>query len=150
MRNPIRLLGILLLFALPLSSHAQRILVVGAKRVASCDFATRPLMHDLRTAHYPVEWTIVVACNQVVWEQLRQKADALQTNTAFTNLKKRITVINGDIYRATLPLLGARRTPELVLQHEMGHILCGCDDEEAADHVAVPDRIRSPTSGRKP
>lgn len=139
MRSPIRLLGILLLCLLPLASQGQRILVAGAKKVASCEFATRPLMHDLRTMRYPLDWTIVVACNRVAWAELQQKADALQTNTAFTNLDTHITVINGEIYRATTPLLGMHRTPELVLRHEVGHILCGCDGEEAADQAAVPD-----------
>jgi hypothetical protein len=119
---------------LPISSHAQKILVAGAKRVASCDFATRPLLRDLRGLDYPRDWTIVVACNQVVWDELRQKADALQTETAFTNLEHRLTVVNGEIFRETLPLSrSAHGTPLLVLKHEAGHIRCKCADENAAD-----------------
>ena len=90
-------------------------------------------MRDLQIVPYPVDWTIIVACNQVAWKQVQQKADALQTNTAFTNLRDRITVINGDIYLAVLPLPGAHRNPKIILQHEAGHIICNCDNEDMAD-----------------
>ena len=134
MRNPVRLACIVLPFVLTLSTHAQRILVAGTHRVASCDFATRPLIRDLAGLTFPGDWTIVVACNKVAWQNLRQKADALQTATAFTNLDHRITVINGEIYRETLPLSGTEHeTPRLVLKHEAGHILCRCQDESTAD-----------------
>lgn len=136
MRNPIRLLGIVLLSLASISTNAQKILVAGVKHLSSCEFATRPLLADLKGTPFPADWTIVVACNQVVWEEIKQKADALRTETAFTNLQKRITVINGGIYRATLPLLGVHKSPQLVLRHEAGHIICVCNDEEAADRAA--------------
>ena len=136
MRHPIRLSGIVLLSVLPVSTSAQHILVVGVKEVSRCEFATDPLIRDLQTVPYPANWTIVVVCDQVAWEQTRRKADALQTNTAFTNLRNRITVINGDIYRAVLPLQGTHRNPRTILQHEAGHIICNCDNENTADVAA--------------
>lgn len=137
MRNPLRLFTILLLSISPLSIEAQQILVLGVKQPASCRFATRPLIADLETTPYPKDWTIVVACTRLAWEQLQRKADAMQTNTGFTNLQKRITAINGEIYRETLPLReAARRSPGLVLQHELGHILCQCNRESDADRAA--------------
>jgi len=132
-RNPIRLSAILLLFAAPLASHAQHIFVAGVKQVTGCEFATRPLLADLQQLHYPSGWTIVVACNRLVWEQLRRNADAMETNTAFTNVAGHFTVLNGEIYREMLPLRGTeQRTPGLVLKHELGHIVCSCDEEAVA------------------
>jgi hypothetical protein len=135
-RNPIRLSGILLLSALSIASHAQRVYVTGVKRAADCEFATRPLIADLQELRYPKEWNILVACNSPVWERLQRKADAFETKTAFTNLQGHITVLNGEIYRQMLPLRGTdHRTPRLVLKHELGHIICGCDGEARADRV---------------
>ena len=136
MRNPIRLSGILLLSALSIASHAQRVYVTGVKRVTNCEFATRPLIADLQELRYPKEWNILVACNRLVWERLQRNADAFETKTAFTNLQGRLTVLNGEIYQEMPPLRGTdHRTPRLVLKHELGHIICGCDDEERADRV---------------
>jgi hypothetical protein len=119
---------------LPLSTSAQKILVVGVNRVASCEFATQPLVHDLVGLGYPRDWTIVVACTKIVWQELQHRADAQQTETAFTSLDHRMTVLNGEIYRESLPLRWTtHRTPRLVLKHEAGHILCRCPDEDAAD-----------------
>ena len=137
MRNPLRLVAILLLLLLPLSTRAQQILVLGVKTPDSCRFATGPLIADLVSVPYPKDWTIVVACTATVWDQLQRKADALQTNTGFTNLQNHITAINGQIYRATQPLQGTvHRAPSLVLRHERGHILCQCDGEAEADRAA--------------
>jgi hypothetical protein len=136
-RNPLRLLAILLLSLFPLSSPAQQVLVIGVKTPDRCRFATAPLMADLATVHYPKDWTIVVACTPAVWDQLQRKADARQTNTGFTNLDNHITAINGEIYRAVLPLRDtAHGVPRLVLRHEQGHILCHCTREEEADRAA--------------
>jgi len=61
----------------------------------------------------------------------------LQHVTAFTNLKGRLTVLNGMIYLQPVPLRGTnQRTPKSVLQHELGHILCKCSDEAKADKTA--------------
>ena len=137
MRNPLRLLAILLLSLLPLSSPAQQVLVLGVKTPDGCRFATTPLIADLATVPYPKDWTIVVACTSTAWDQLQRKADARQTHTGFTNLQKHITVINGDMYRAALPLRHTvHRFPRLVLQHEQGHILCQCSRETEADRAA--------------
>ena len=124
----------------PVSAPAQYILVAGVKQVAACQDAIRPLEIDLRTVPFPKDWTIVIACNQIVWDNLRRKGDALQTNTAFTNLQGHITVINAAIYREMLPLSGTMyRTQKLVLQHEHGHIVCACSDESKADRAGGLD-----------
>lgn len=143
MRNPFRPLVIVLLSLLTVATHAQKILVAGVKRVADCEFATRPLIRDLQLVHYPPNWTIVVACNRVVWDKLRRKAEAQGTDTGFTNTQHRITVLNGLMYLETRPLRGtAHDGPLLVLKHEYGHILCGCDDELMADRAVESKKSR--------
>jgi hypothetical protein len=118
-------------------AQAQRIVVVGVKKVADCEFALRPLKSNLAAVPFPSNWTIALVCNRVVWGELQRKADALATNTGFTNLKGRITVINAEIYTQLPPLQGTvHATPRLVLQHERGHILCGCEDESKAERAA--------------
>jgi hypothetical protein len=128
-------LGILLLSLPTVATHAQTILVAGVKRAADCEFATKPLIADLHVVRYPHDWTIVVACNDIVWQRLQRKADVQRTNTAFTYIQHGITVLNGLMY-LEIPLRGTdHRTPRLVLKHELGHIICGCDDEERADRA---------------
>lgn len=137
MRNPYRLSCILLFFMLPVAAPAQKIVVAGVKEAADCAFAAHPLQADLRTAHFPADWTFVLACTPIVWEKLQRMADAFETNTGFTNLQGRITVLNGRIYLEMPPLSGTTHpTAKLILQHEHGHILCGCNDEWKADRAA--------------
>jgi hypothetical protein len=136
-RNPFRPSAIVLLSLLSVATQAQKIFVAGVKRAADCKFATKPLIHDLQAIRHAHDWTIVVVCNEVVWQRLRRKADAQGTDTAFTNVQHRITVLNSLMYLEELPLRGtAHHTPQLVLQHEYGHILCECDDEMSADRAA--------------
>lgn len=134
MTNPFRPAVVVLLSLLAVDTQAQKIFVAGVGRAADCEFATQPLIRDLRVVHYPPSWTIVVACNRVVWDKLQRRAEAQGTDTGFTNIQHRITVLNGFIYLETLPLRGtAHDSPLRVLKHEYGHILCGCDDELIAD-----------------
>ena len=136
--NPFRL-GSILLACAALSGTllSQSIVVVGVRPPDICAFATKPLIQDMKGIGFPKDWTIVVACTPIVWETLQRKADALNTLTAFTNMEGRITVLNGAIYRQSLPLEGTlHRTPRSVLEHEYGHILCNCDDEAKADKAA--------------
>jgi hypothetical protein len=144
-RNLFRPVPIVLLSLLTVATHAQRILVAGVKRPADCEFATKPLIADLQTVHYPRHWTIIVACNDIVWQRLQLKADARGTNTAFTDIQHRITVLNGLMYLVMPPLRGTvHASSRLVLEHEYGHILCKCHDEFMADVAGES------TTGRRP
>jgi len=136
MKTLLRVLSILSLSAA--SADAQKVFVAGTKTVAQCDYAVRPLVSDLNAIGFPRDWTFVVACTPSMWDQLRAKADASATQTAFTNMAGRITVVNGAIYSEPLPLRGtAHHTPRIVLQHERGHILCDCGDEREADRFVL-------------
>jgi hypothetical protein len=124
--------------ALTVCAHTQRIVVAGVKHPADCQFATAPLIKDLRGIGFPRDWTIVIACNRIMWEKLQRNGDAFGTTTAYTNLVGRITVVNAKIYRESLPLRGTvHSTPKLVLEHEHGHLLCQCNDEGQADRAAA-------------
>jgi hypothetical protein len=96
-RNPFRPHAMVLLSFLSVATptQAQKIFVAGVKRATDCEFATKPLIHDLQAVRYPHDWNIVVACNEAVWQKLQRKADAQRTDTAFTNIRHRITVLNG-------------------------------------------------------
>ena len=139
MKTLLRVLSILSLFMT--LTDAQQIFVAGTKTVAQCDYAVRPLVSDLNAIGFPRDWTFVVACTPFMWDHLRAKADARATQTAFTNVAGRITVVNGAIYLEPLPLHGtAHRTPRMVLQHERGHILCNCGDEREADRFVFDEK----------
>jgi hypothetical protein len=138
MRTLIRVWMIATLFVA--SAAAQKVFVAGTKTVAECEYAVHPLVADLNAIGFPSNWMVVVACTPAIWDYLRAKADARGTQTAFTNLAGRVTVVNAAIYLQPLPLRGtAHRTPRGVLQHERGHILCGCGDEWKADRFVVDD-----------
>lgn len=138
MKNPFRL-GSILLVSIALSGmlQAQKIVVLGVPTAEMCTVATKPLLEDLKGIDFPKDWTIAVACTPAIWERLQRKRDDFNTVTAFTNLKGRLTVLNGTIYLEAGPLRGTSHwTPRSVLQHELGHILCNCSDEAKADKAA--------------
>jgi len=133
MKTLLLVLSILTLFVTP--ANAQKVFVAGTKTVAECEYAVRPLVSDVDAIGFPSDWTFVVACTPDMWDYFRDRADARATQTAFTNLAGRITVVNGAIYLQPLPLRGTlHRTPRSVLQHERGHLFCNCGDEWKADH----------------
>ncbi len=85
-----------------------------------------------------------MACNDIVWQRLRRKADAQGTDTAFT-IQHGITILNGLTYLEMPPLRGSvHASPRLVLKHEYGHILCKCHDEIMADRAGESTTERTP------
>jgi len=136
--NPFRLRCILLLSVVLSSTvQGQEIFVVGVSRPDACAFATKPLIQDLNGLGFPKDWTFAVACTPTAWEELQRKGNAFGTSTAFTNVRGRITILNGTIYLESLPLRGTtHRTPRMVLKHEYGHLVCQCGDEGKADRAA--------------
>ena len=62
---------------------------------------------------------VIVVCSDVLWHRLQAKADAERTNTAFTNIRERLTVLRGSVTEDPIEL---RR----VLAHEFDHIRCQC------------------------
>ena len=70
----------------------------------------------------------MVVCNEVVWDNLmRQDRVNFISDYAFTFQPNRVTFIRAKVFLEPM-----QYTPEQVLKHELGHILCKCDDEEVA------------------
>ena len=82
---------------------------------------------------FPENWRVVLVCDQPTWDYLRRKADALATQSAFTNLKGRITIVNWEVFAR--PKLA--RPPKRVLLHELAHIICKCGDDRWAEKYAI-------------
>jgi hypothetical protein len=105
----------------------------GAKTLAQCApilEATRSTLASLRSS-YPADWTIDIACTDMEWQRILQMADQHKTNTAFSRLEKRHTIINGAIFRKF------RSSYRRTLSHELGHILCNCASERVAEELAA-------------
>ena len=79
---------------------------------------------------YPADWSLVIVCNDVAWKALLQVADQRSTQTAFTILEKKHTIIRGDIFNLR------RSDYRHTLAHELGHILGACDSEQVANALA--------------
>jgi hypothetical protein len=105
----------------------------GVKTLAECApilESTRAALASLQSS-YPADWTIDIACTDVEWQRILMMADQHKTNTAFTMLEKKHTIINGAIFR------GWRSTYRRTLSHELGHILCNCASESVAEKLAA-------------
>jgi hypothetical protein len=105
----------------------------GVKTLSECApilAAARSTLASLRSS-YPADWTIDIACTDMEWQRIQQMADQHKTNTAFSILEKRHTIINGAIFR------GWRSSYRRTLSHELGHILCNCASERVAEQLAT-------------
>ncbi len=87
-----------------------------------CDDMTKPVMEAIKKLPFPVGWKIVVACNDITWENLRRHAGNPKTKVAFTSLDAHITIVNGNRMQFPEPL----ESPQRVLAHELEHIRCNC------------------------
>lgn len=135
MRNASRLLPILagLLLQTVLRLYGATVLAAGTKTVEACAFAVNPAAEIVGQLPYPDDWKVVVVCNEIVWDMLmKQKNVDYLTDYAFTFQPNRVTFIRAKIFAERMPY-----TPEQVLRHELGHIICKCDDEDRAWNWAV-------------
>jgi hypothetical protein len=120
------LAGVLLQTVLRL--HAVNVIAAGTKTVEACAFAVNPAAEIVRHLPYPEDWKVVVVCNEIVWDTLmKQKSVEYLTDYAFTFQPNHVTFIRAKVFAERM-----RYTPEQVLRHELGHIMCKCDDEERA------------------
>jgi hypothetical protein len=82
---------------------------------------------------YPADWKIYVA-GEKQWAGLMSKVDHT-SQAAVTDRKQRTTIVRGLIF-TDLPATGIHVTAQHVLAHELGHIMCNCDDEWTAESYA--------------
>jgi len=88
----------------------------------NCKTQFLPIQETLKTLPIPDDWTFVVTCSPIVWDNLLRRIDGLgKTNTAFTNLEAHFTYFNGSNF-----------SPR-VAAHELGHILGQTTDHEKAE-----------------
>jgi len=121
-----RLVSILILVWAARGVWAEpRIQLVGGT-ARSCKRQVQDLQETLLRLPIANNWTFVIACTPVVWDNMSRRADALgKTTTAFTNLEARYTFFNGG-----------NISPQVVA-HEFGHILGPTRDEEKAQIIGM-------------
>jgi hypothetical protein len=95
------------------------------------------LLEDLKTVQFPSDWTVYVACDIGTWQAVLRKADVRLTDAALTDRAHKLTIINGAMYSPSFSFDAyTQKTPERVLRHELGHIICNTSKEEIADRYA--------------
>jgi hypothetical protein len=56
---------------------------------------------------------------------------------ALTERKQKFTIVNGMMYNPLFSFAGyVQKTPERILRHEVGHIICNTSSEDVADRYA--------------
>lgn len=118
----------LLLAASCVSASAQSKKNQEMKRVSSL-FSTLDFSLDKR----PDDWRIVIITDPKDWTKLRANFKT-EADIAFTYLAGRVTYLNAQ----QIDQLD-NKTLQWSLGHEMGHVVCGCNDEKKADEIA--DRL---------
>jgi hypothetical protein len=110
------------------SACAATVFAAGSKTVKACNFAVTPTAEIVGGLPYPDNWRVVVVCNENVWDTLmRQSNVQFISDYAFTFQANHVTFIRARVFREQM-----HYTPEQVLRHELGHIICSCDDEDKA------------------
>jgi hypothetical protein len=110
--------------------NSARFTFIGVKRAEDCGPALQAMVAELKTLEYPAEWRFKIACNPLLWDRVQRKIDRMDATFAISELKHKFTILNAAVFR--LDRYVYRRT----LSHELGHIRCGCKDEEVAEKWA--------------
>lgn len=134
-RTPLLWLFVLLFNGLacgqsPATNPLPKLLVYGVDKLSDCNEEIAAVQQGLADLQYPGNWTIGVVCNQSAWNTLIALA-RVRTQTGFTNLQKRTTVINAHKFRES------RARFRHTLAHELGHVTCQCESEDKAEEVAM-------------
>ena len=114
----------LLFFVLQVAEAKSRILLLGGTP-QNCKDEFLPIRDTLARLPLPDDWTFVVTCSPMVWDNLLRRTDGFgKTHTAFTNLDAHYTYFNGHNFAPR------------VAAHELGHILGHTTDHEQAEATA--------------
>ena len=130
---------LIVLFVAQAVEAKSRILLLGGT-AENCKGEFLPIRDTLNTLPIPDDWTFVVACSPIAWDNLLRRIDGLgKTNTAFTNLEVHYTYFNGSNF-----------SPR-VAAHELGHILGQTADHEKAEATgfALLQHRKGTTANRK-
>jgi hypothetical protein len=119
---------LLWLASFAMQAGAATVFAAGTDTVQACSFAVNPAAEIVGHLPYPADWKVVVVCNDNVWDTLmRQGKVNFISDYAFTFQPNRVTFIRAKVFLERM-----NYTPQQVLEHELGHILCTCDDEQVA------------------
>ena len=117
--------SVFLLVSLSSAQAKSRFLLLGGT-ATDCKPQYLPVRTVLLTLPIPDDWTFVVACTPIVWDELLRRSDGLgKTETAFTNLTGHYTYFNGSQFAPR------------VAAHELGHILGTTEDHERAENIGL-------------
>ena len=95
------------------------------------------LIVDLNAAQFPADWTVYVACDPGTWQSIEQRVGGVNTSAALTDRKRKFTIVNGMMYNPQFSFASyVQKTPERILRHEVGHIICNTSSEDVADRYA--------------
>ena len=107
------------------------------------------LIVDLNAAQFPADWTVYVACDPGTWQSIEQRVGGVNTSAALTDRKHKFTIVNGMMYNPLFSFAGyVQKTPERVLRHEVGHIICNTSSEDVADRYAINGTCHKETRKR--
>ena len=62
-----------------------------------CAFVVDPIIQELRSMPYPADWSFLLVCTDAEWETILRMADIRNTDTAFTVLPKRTTILRAKM-----------------------------------------------------
>jgi hypothetical protein len=117
-----------------------RFTFIGVKRAEDCAPAVAAVQVELETLDYPADWRFKIACTPLLWERVQRKSDHPEANFAISELKHKVTFFNAAVFRE------ARYIYRRAMSHELGHIRCGCKDEETAEKWARKMEARQRTA----
>ena len=153
MKRLLVLLGVLLVFSLAdrcigqssdpavnvqgtlAAPHLVRTIATLGGSPKQCAFAVEPLIQELRSMPYPADWNFLLVCTDAEWEMILRMADIRNTDTAFTVLPKRTTILRAKMFIHPL-----ERGYKNTLWHELGHIRCNCVSEDRASKYAYDNK----------
>jgi hypothetical protein len=117
-------------FTETIPAKPARFTFIGVRRAEDCGPALIALQKELETLEYPQDWTFKIACTSLIWERVQRKADHPGAAFAISELKHKITFFNASVFRE------ARVVYRRAMSHELGHIRCGCKNEDEAEKWA--------------
>jgi hypothetical protein len=96
--------------------------------------ACAPALAIINKLDYPGDWKVMVV-GEKLW-----KDGHFASELAVTDRAKHVTLIRAQAF-TDLHFTGRYITPRHVLAHELGHIVCDCNDEwKAEQYAATYDR----------
>ena len=146
MKSP---LAVLILFSFLAFRQGHAVTVSGLNTKPERCPAMASVMADLNAAQFPADWTVYVACDSGTWQSIEQRLGGLNTGAALTDRKQKFTIVNVMMYNPQFSFASyVQKTPERILRHEVGHIICNTSSEDVADRYANTGACHKETKKR--